>query len=274
MGEGSQAGSHRSKPKYVESYPYPVVDGIPTYETDNGMLGQKALSSKRLGALEQKAKDKSDAISDKLLHLSKSPKEKKQKPKIRKQKDPMRKPSLRTMRDALGNAVPRPPLSRSTSVGAIEGIYFTGINHSQPEMRTLANFKKGLRLSACWDNVASYGSDSWHTTNGEFGSVVQPSVLGLPRAGLISFELLRFLPHHPHWKDRPVKPPANMTTDESNKKRWWTKIATPPSTYMDLGEWYAANEMGLPGGYEYIPRRIQPDQVIPFGPTSLNMRTL
>lgn len=54
--------------------------------------------------------------------------------------------------------------------------------------------------------VSSYGSDFWTTTNAEFGSCREPSVLHQKRAGLISFELLRFLPNHPHWQDRPYQP--------------------------------------------------------------------
>jgi len=127
-------------------------------------------------------------------------------------------------RAADGSYVQRPPLSRSASFSTLEGISFAGLNFSQQSEERKKAFKKGLRISACYDNASSFGGKSWTTTNAEIGSVLEPSMLKKKRAGLTSFELLRFLPHHPHWQDRPHKPGE--------------PIYCPPSTYSDLGSYY------------------------------------
>jgi hypothetical protein len=146
---------------------------------------------------------------------------------------------LKRRRDKAGNIVPRPPLSRSTTVGDLGDIKFVGPNFSKADAERKKNFKNGLRLSTCYDNVTCYGAEFWTTTNGEFGSVVDPKVLKVKRHGLTSFELLRYLPNHPHWKDRPFKP------NEPD-----CHIPTPKSTYSDLGSFYTRNNR-LPMEYTF-----------------------
>ncbi|CAD7922579.1 unnamed protein product [Amoebophrya sp. A120] len=203
----------------IGTYPYVVVKGIPTYQTDYQGFGQKKMTHQKMNAIEDDAAREHELNTQKL----------RQKNKPKERKDLSRydgKPKM----TADGTVVPRPPLSRSTSVQELGEITFTGINFKKPTAMTVANFKKGKRLSMCWDNIASYGSDSWTTTNGEFGSVVQPSVLKAKRHGVMSFENSRFLPNHPHWKDRPYKPGEY--------------IKCPRSTYSDLGSYYI-------DGYKY-----------------------
>ncbi|CAD7956389.1 unnamed protein product [Amoebophrya sp. A25] len=220
----------------IATYPYVVVKGVPAYDTDYQMFGQKKMTTDKMDEIEMDAERRQAEVTRKLMKASK-PRERRDltiytgKPK----------------KCADGTIVPRPPLSRSTSMQDLGEITFTGINFKKPSANTLANFKKGKRLSMCWDNIASYGSDCWHTTNGEFGSVVQPSVLHAKRAGVKSFENSRFLPHHPHWVDRPYKPGEY--------------IKCPKSTYSDLGSFYV-DGYKLPAEYQYtLTKKRQVDPV-------------
>eukprot|EP00391_Amoebophrya_sp_Ameob2_P012113 CAMPEP_0178992480 /NCGR_PEP_ID=MMETSP0795-20121207/6137_1 /TAXON_ID=88552 /ORGANISM="Amoebophrya sp., Strain Ameob2" /LENGTH=241 /DNA_ID=CAMNT_0020684365 /DNA_START=114 /DNA_END=839 /DNA_ORIENTATION=- len=209
----------------IGTYPYVVVKGVPTYETDYQGFGQKQMTFDKIQRVED---DQIAAESARTQRL-------RQKAKPKERRD-LAVYTGRPKRTANGEIVERPPLSRSTSVQNLGEISFTGINFKKPSAMTLANFKKGKRLSMCWDNVASYGSDCWVTTNGDFGSVVQPSVLKQKRFGSKSFENSRFLPDHPHWKDRPYKPGEY--------------IKCPRSTYSDLGSFYV-DGYRLPPEYQY-----------------------
>lgn len=211
--------------RLINTFPYPVVKGIPTYDTDYGGLGQKSMSmGDILGIEEQTRAATADAIA---LGRGGKPKRKKR-PKIQ------NGIALKKLDD--GTVVHPPPLSRSTSVGDLGEISFVGPNFYKTSPQRLAQFVKGKRLSMCWDNVSSFGSDCWTTTNAEFGSVNEPSVLHQKRAGSVSFEKSRFLPHHPHWQDRPYKPGKY--------------IKCPKSTYADLGSYYV-DGYKLPAEYQH-----------------------
>ena len=49
-----------------------------------------------------------------------------------------------------------PPISRSNSVGDLGEITFVGPNFYKTSPQRLAQFKKGKRLSMCWDNVGNF----------------------------------------------------------------------------------------------------------------------
>jgi len=234
--EGSRPGTSKSgksekKDKtLIGTFPYPVVKGLPTYESDYGNYGQRPITREQIVQTEEQEMDKTRRRAQtadpsarrkalKKFHTSH-----------------MAVPKLKLKAAADGSVIPRPPLSRSTSVDDLGEISFVGPNFNKcSEIRAL-NFKKGVRLSKCWDNVSTFGSDVWTTTGAEIGSVVKPSVLKQKRAGLISFELLRFLPNHPHWQDRPYKPGQY--------------IKCPKSTYSDLGSYYVDGHK-LPPEYQY-----------------------
>ena len=83
--------------------------------------------------------------------------------------------------------------------------------------------------------MTAFGEECWTTTNANYGSVVKPSALRLKRDGaLTSFEMMRFLPDHPHWRDR-----------ES-----WGGFKTPKTTYNDLGSYYIDGRK-IPAEYLY-----------------------
>jgi len=148
---------------------------------------------------------------------------------------------LKCARLADGTLLPRPPMNNfDTSIPDLGEIRLVGPNFKTPTADRLANYKRGLRLSTVYDNVSSYGSREWTTCNSEFGQVCQPSLLKAKRAGLISFELLRFLPNHPHWKDRPYKPGQH--------------IPCAKSTYSDLGSYFLPGYR-LPPEYQFTTQR-------------------
>lgn len=204
----------------IKTYPYPVVKGIPTYQTDYSAFGTPMLTEEEVQRLEK-------GVS--LPKLDKTRNSSPKNPRAQKEK-----------KTADGKPVKRPPLSRATSVGDLEEVYFQGPNFNGQLAHRKKYRKKGLRLSKCYDNVASFGGSSWQTNNANYGSVVKPSVLHQKRSGLISFELLRFLPDHPHWKDRPFIPDENGHIQSKTQK----------STYMDLGSYYI-NGKHLPTEFRY-----------------------
>lgn len=71
---------------------------------------------------------------------------------------------------------------------------------------------KGYKLSNAYNNVGSFGSDTWRTTYADFGDY------DLPRrpaksAALTSFAMMMYLPNHPHWKTKPNADSSSWHTD-------------------------------------------------------------